>query len=386
MASLARCAPLSVGYRPMFLLAAVAAIVTVGRTALALQGVAVPAGNPFVWHGHEMLFGYVAAVIAGFLLTAVPNWTGSATPAGAPLALLAALWLAARAGLWSGDPAAWAVAADLAFLPAAALIAARPMLRGGRARHWLPVGVVLLIAALNGAWHLAAALGQPALMSRMLAATTMLIALLVAVIGGRITPAFTRNALHRRGVAALPRGADLRDTLAIGLSAAVVIAELVLPAATAALALAAAALHAARLYGWRGLQTLRDPLLLALHVGYGWLAAGYAIRAMALLGPQWSGAWALHGLLVGAIGTMTLAMMARVSLGHSGRPLRAGIVLTLAFCLVQGAAVVRLLDFWLGPDAWRVAGTLWTAAFAVFLVRCAPMLLRPRVDAARGPA
>ncbi|MDZ7827916.1 MAG: NnrS family protein [Halofilum sp. (in: g-proteobacteria)] len=368
------------GFRPFFLLAGLAAVVVVVRTVLVLHGIGLPSGNPFGWHGHEMLFGYVAAAMAGFLLTAIPNWTGTSPVSGTPLVLAASIWLLARLGLWDGIAEWWAVTADLAFLPAVALIAGRPLLHGSSFRRWLPLGILLLFAAVNGLWHAAVALGQPALASRALFFATMVVALQIAVIGGRITPAFTRNYLVARGATVGPRAIDARDGLALAVSAAVALAEFVHPTTAAALAAVAAILHAARLYGWQGSRAWREPLLLVLHVGYGWLAAGYALRATALIGPAWSGPWALHGLLVGAIGTMTLAVMSRATLGHTGRPLRAGVILTLAFVAIQTAAVVRLLDPWIGADAWRVAGVLWMAAFALFLLRCGPMLLTRRVD------
>ncbi|MDX1610089.1 MAG: NnrS family protein [Halofilum sp. (in: g-proteobacteria)] len=375
---------LQAGFRPLFLLAALAAIAVVLRTVLVLHGVGLPAGNPFAWHGHELLFGYVAAAMAGFLLTAVPNWTGTAPVAGAPLLAGVALWLVARVGLWAGPPAWWAIAADVAFLPAIALIAARPLWARGSGRQWLPLVVVGFLALANAFWHAAVLLEQPQLAQRALAFATMLIALQIAVIGGRITPAFTRNHLAARGGSAPPRAPDLRDGLAIGASAAVALAEFIEPLAAGWLALLAAPLHALRLHGWRGTRVWREPLLLVLHAGYAWLAVGYAIRAAALLGPAWAGPWALHGLLVGAIGTMTLAVMARATLGHTGRPLRAGTLLTLAFLALQAAAVSRLLGPWAGADAWRLAGALWIAAFALFLLRCGPMLLAPRADAPPG--
>ncbi len=374
--------PLTAGLRLFFPLAALAALVIVLRTVAVLHGAGVPHGRPFAWHGHEMLFGYVAAAAAGFLLTAVPNWTGTQPASGIPLVLLLALWLAARIGLWSGDPAAWAVAADIVFLPAAALVAARPLWRAGNARRWLPVGVLLVIALGNGLWHLGAVVHAPALPQRALAFTTLAVAVLIAVIGGRIIPAFTRNRLRALDDPALPRDGDWRDAVAIAASAAAAFAELALPEAVAGLALIAAAAHAVRLIGWRGLRTWRDPLLFVLHIGYAWLAAGYAILGLgSRLGPPWSEAWALHGLLAGAIGTMTLGVMSRATLGHTGRPLRAGVILSAAFVAVQGAAVVRLLGPVAGPYAWRIAGGLWILAFALFLVRCGPMCLRARASA-----
>ena len=371
---------LQAGFRLFFALAALASIVVMLRTGLALRGVGLPDGNPFLWHAHEMLFGYVAAVIAGFLLTAVPNWTGTRPLAGAPLAFLGGLWLLARIGLWDAAPGWWGMAADLLFLPATALLASRPLWRTRDARRWLPIAVVLVLAATNGLWYGASVLGQPALASRALAVATTLIALLIAIIGGRIIPAFTRNRLRAEGAGLLPREADWRDGLAIGASVFVVVAELIAPGAAPAFAALAAALHAVRLYGWCGLRVLRDPLLFVLHIGYGWLALGYGIHALALLGPGWGGAWGLHGLLVGAIGTMTLAVMSRATLGHTGRTLRAGVALTSAFVAVQAAVIVRLLDPVLGAQAWYAAGTLWVLAFGLFLVRCGPMLARPRAE------
>lgn len=374
--------PFDAGFRLFFLLAPLAAIGVMVRTGMILAGSGeMPAGNPFAWHGHEMLFGYVAAAMAGFVLTAAPNWTGTEPVRGLPLVALAALWLLARIGLWDGEPAWWGIGADVAFLPAAALIAARPLYGRGTTRLWLPIAVILVVAGANGLWHAAGLLDLPLLPGRALAFATMVIATLIAVIGGRITPTFTRNRLNATGRGPLPRENDRRDIFAIGASALVAVAELIGPTAAAVLAIPAVILHAVRLWGWRGSRVVSDPLLFVLHVGYGWLVAGYAIRAAALFDPGLTDTWALHGLLVGAIGTMTLAVMSRATLGHTGRDLHAGVILTTAFVLMQAAALVRLLAAWIGPDAWSVAGMLWSGAFILFLVRCGPMLVRARVDA-----
>lgn len=211
----------------------------------------------------------------------------------------------------------------------------------------------------------------------MMADTSIQPPALITVIGGRIIPVFTRNRLRAEGRSSLPREQDWRDHLAIAASATVALAELVAPAATAAFALAAAALHALRLWGWRGSRVTHDPLLFILHVGYGWLVVGYGMLALAMLGPAWDDPWNLHGLLAGAVGTMTLAVMSRAILGHTGRPVRAVILLACAFIVVQGAAVVRLLAPVFGPAAWQLAGALWIIAFGIFLLRCGPMLVRP---------
>ncbi len=321
--------PFQAGFRLFFPLAGIATLAIMLRTVAILHGGDGPTGNPFVWHGHEMLFGYVAAAVAGFVLTAVPNWTGTQPVSGLPLVMLFLLWIAARVGLWSGDPAGWAIAADIAFLPAAALVASRPLWSGGKARQWLPVGVIITLGLANALWHLGPVINAPALPSRALTFTTLLIATLIAVIGGRIIPAFTRNHLRKCGATAEPRTTDLRDGLAIGASVATALAELGAPGLVAWLALVAGVLHGVRLYGWRGLRTWRDPLLFILHIGYGWLGVGYLMLGFGMLSAGWSDTWALHGLLTGAIGTMTLAVMTRATFGHTGRPLHAGVVMTI---------------------------------------------------------
>ncbi len=370
---------LSAAFRPFFLCAGVAALVAMLRLVAVLMGAgAAPATGPFAWHGHEMLFGFVAAAIAGFLLTAVPNWTNTPPVSGTPLAGLLTLWLIARVDLWDGAAAGWGAFADLAFLPGVAAIAAARIGWPGRLRQWLPVVAVLAIAAGNAAWHASAYIGGLDA-SHVLEVTTLAIALLIAVIGGRITPAFTRNRLRQEGRGPAPRDDDARDWVALGASTAVLLAAAAWPPAAPPLAGAAAIAHALRLWGWRGTRVAHDPLLFVLHIGYGWLVLGYAVYALTPLVSGWGGALALHGLLAGATGTMTLAVMSRATLGHTGRALRAGGVLACAFVAVQLAALARLTGPWLGTSAWTLAGLLWSAAFAIFVAYCGPMLIRPRL-------
>jgi len=372
---------LTAGFRPFFGFAALAAAVIVIRTVLVFAGLAEsPVGGPIRWHGHEMLFGFVPAAMTGFLLTAIPNWAGTRPVQGAPLLVLALWWVIARGAMWPGHPGLAASAVDALFLPLAAIIATRPLWSSGRVRSWLPAGVFILFGVANLLWHAGVQLGAPGLTDRAIRFATMLIALMIAVIGGRITPAFTRNRMHGAGAAPLPRANDLRDTTAIAASALVAIAELVGPLWAAAIAVPAALLHAVRLAGWRGTWAARDPLLFVLHVGYAWLAAGYAIRATALLGPVWAGAWSLHGILAGAVGTMVLGVMTRATLGHTGQPLRAGPTMTLAFAVLQAGVIARLLAPWTGTVAWIAAGLLWAVAFMLFLARCGHLLLRARPE------
>jgi len=369
---------LSAAFRPFFLCAGIAAVVAMLRVVAVLAGLeSAPSMGPFAWHGREMVFGFIAAAIAGFLLTAVPNWTNTPPVRGGPLAGLLALWLIARVDWWDGAAAGWGVFADVAFLPGVAAIAAARIGWPGRLRQWLPVLAAVAIAGANAAWHASAHVGWLSA-SHTLEVTTLAIALLIAVIGGRITPAFTRNRLSQQQAPA-PRADDARDWLALGASAGVVLAAAAWPPAAPALAGVAAAAHAGRLWGWRGTRVVGDPLLFVLHIGYAWLAVGYGVYALAPVVAGWHGAFALHGLLVGAAGTMTLAVMSRATLGHTGRALRAGAVLTSAFVAVQLAALTRLAAPWLGSMAWTSAGVFWVAAFGIFLAYCGPMLLRPRV-------
>lgn len=374
---------LAAGFRPFFLAAGLWAAVAMALWLLMLRGaLALPTGfDPVLWHLHELLFGFIGAAIAGFLLTAIPNWTGRLPLQGWPLASLVLLWalgrLAVALSAWTGP--LLAAAADLSFLAALAIVAGREILAG---RNWrnLPVLVALgLLIAANAMIH-AAGLAGPgwAEAGKRLAIATIL--LLIALIGGRILPSFTTNWLRQRGAAALPApfGRFDKAALAIGALALAAWVGLGLTPASGGALILAAAVHAVRLARWRGWATRAEPLLWVLHLGYGWLPAGLALLGAAAWRPALA-TTALHALTAGAMGTMTLAVMTRASLGHSKRPLTAGTGTLTAYLLAQAAVLLRLLAPFLGAGyaaALDMAGGLWIAAFALFVGLYLPLYLR----------
>ena len=381
---------LALGFRPFFLAAAFAAIGLVALWLADYGGVLSVRTyyGDINWHGHEMVFGYTAAVIAGFLLTAVRNWTSLDTPRGAPLAALVGLWLAGRLAPFAPDLLpGWSIAAlDCAFLPVLAASLAGPLLRR-RQWHNLPfVPVLLILTAANALVHLEA-LG----VFSGTAATGMylgvdLIVLLIAIIGGRVLPFFTERALP----GARRRVWQPVEWLAIGAVVALALLRALhfAPYLITALATLAALAHAVRWWGWSDRRLWSEPMLWVLYLGYAWVIVGFALEALAaaaLLRQQ----LAVHAFTAGAIGTMTLGMMARVALGHTGRPLRATPPVVAAFVLVNTAALLRVFAAGLAADEWYVAiviaaGTAWAAAFALFVAVYAPILLRPRTDGQPG--
>ena len=361
---------LAAGFRPFFLLAAVWAAIGVPLW-LASYAHGYAWGGPLpeiYWHGHEMVFGYGLAAVAGFLLTAIPNWTGRLPVSGAPLGALAGLWLAGRIAGFT--PAAWL---DLAFPLALIAVVARELIAG---RNWRNLPMLLALGALFAA-DLLVHLGSPALGIRL--GLGVLLAL-IALIGGRIVPSFTRNWLAKlRPEVPAPAPMSRFDlaclfaTLA-GLAAWVFADGSRLSSILEAAGGAAAALRLAR---WRGLSVAREPLLLVLHAGYGWLAFGLLLSGLNGLFEWLPPSAPLHALSVGAVGTMTLAVMTRASLGHSGRPLAIGAGTVAIYVLVSLAALLRMLSP-LSAHALLVtslAGLAWVGAFALFAVLYGPLLL-----------
>jgi len=381
---------LQLGFRPFFLAAGLWAVLAMALWLAQLAGhlILPSALDPISWHAHEMIFGYAMAAVAGFLLTAVPNWTGRLPVRGAPLAGLAALWLLGRAAVAASGliGAPMAALIDLAFPVFFLLVVAREIAAGKSRKNLMMVVLLALLALGNALTHLET-LGGPATASLGQRLGLAALIFLIALVGGRVTPSFTRNWLAKRDAGRLPAAFGLTDRVALVATAAALLAWIAAPEAppTPWLALAAGVALAVRLSRWCGLRTASEPLLLVLHVGYAWLPLGLILLAAARLTPLLSGSAALHALTAGAVGTMTLAVMCRATLGHSGRALTAGPGTTAIFGMITLAALLRvgggaaLGEF--GAILLLASGAAWIAAFGLFLALYGPILLRPRLRA-----
>ncbi|HEX7972599.1 MAG TPA: NnrS family protein [Thiobacillus sp.] len=380
-------APFALGFRPFFLAAGVYAVLLMALWLLVLRG-SLDLGNlpPFIWHGHEMLFGFTVAVIAGFLLTAAQNWTGIRTPSGTPLAALFLLWLAGRLGfLIPGLPAGWAASIDLAFLPVLALVLARPIMKAKQLQN-TPFPIMLLaLAAANALVHLEG-LGWTQNTARLgLHLAAYGVVTMIVVMGGRVIPSFTDNKLHTRA-----RRWQTIERLVPVSTLVALLAALIAPGSlvTAALAAIAAAVHGIRLAGWYTRKFWAVPLLWILHLGYAWIALGFALLALSAAGLDAAAGSALHAFTAGGIGVLTLGMMARVALGHTGRLLEPALPMTWAFVAINLAALIRVVTPLFFPAGYAlgmaVASLMWLAAFGLFAAIYTPILLRPRVDGKPG--
>ncbi len=380
---------LALAFRPFYLLAAAFAVVAIGVWAAIYlgwwpQAGTQPAMGGMLWHAHEMVFGFAAAVVVGFLFTAGKNWTGLQTPQGAPLAGLAAVWLAARVLMWTG-PVLAATVLDLAFLLLCAASFLRVLVRAGSKRNYGLAAALFLLWALNALFHAALANGAAPLALQSADAGIGLIVVFITVIGGRVIPMFTANAVA--GVR-IRRSKPIESSVVV-LTLAAMTASIVAPlgVATAALALLAALAHAFRLAGWGSRHALRKPLVAILHLAYGCLPMGLLLLAAAALG-QGDRSTALHALTVGAIGCAIMGMITRTALGHTGRKLEAGTMEKAAYLCIALATLFRVLGplampqdkpFWIAG-----AAVLWMAAFLLYLAKYTPYLARPRADAREG--
>ncbi|HEV8520296.1 MAG TPA: NnrS family protein, partial [Burkholderiales bacterium] len=337
-----------------------------------------------VWHGHEMLFGYTTAVIAGFLLTAVRAWTNQPTASGVPLMALAALWVCGRV-LVLTPLAMTAAVVNAAFPVAIAVAIGIPLFRSRNVRNYFFVGLLVLMGVLILAVHLALQ-GRFELSPRFgLQLALDVVLFIMVVMGGRVIPMFTNNGVP----GANAKRHALLEKFALGTVILLFAADLLqLPQTViATIALIGALAHGMRLYLWKPWRTLAAPLVWILHAAYAWIVMHLALRGLSAL-ELLAGSYATHALTVGAIGGLTLGMMTRTARGHTGRPLIAdGFELTV-FLLIQIAAIVRVFGGMASPALYlasvQLSALLWSAAFALYAVRYWPILSRPRLDGKPG--
>ncbi len=375
----------SLGFRPFYLLASAFSAISVLLWTAQYSGLL-----PFaylqghLWHGHEMLFGYALAVVAGFLLTAVRSWTGLPTPVGVPLMALAALWVAGRILVLTPFNT-WAAAVNAAFPVALAVAIAIPLLRSRNVRNYFFVGLLALMGTLIVALHLGlrGVFELPPRLGLVLGLDVMLF--IMAVMGGRVIPMFTNNGVPGAGAT---RHA-LVEKLALASVLLLFIADLLqlYSVWVAGIALIGAIAHGVRLYLWRPWRTLAVPLVWILHAAYAWIVCHLALRALSEFGLL-ADTFAIHALTVGAIGGLTIGMMTRTARGHTARPLVADRYELTCFLLIQVAAMVRVFGGMVSVDLYmvsvQVSSALWAAAFGLYAVRYWPVLTRPRLDGKPG--
>ncbi len=378
---------LTFGFRPFFFGAAVFAALAMALWVPMLSGhVSIPtAFDPVSWHAHEFLYGYLSAVVAGFLLTAVPNWTGRLPIVGWRLAALAALWLAGRIViLVSSDVPALVVAAvDLSFLIVFAFAIGREIFVGRNWRNLVVLAILGVFTIGNAVFHWEAAHGEYAAEGFGLRIGLGAGIMMIGVIGGRVVPSFTRNWLVRRGPGRLPVAPMQRfDKAALIWLGATLLLWVALPEArvTGAALLVAGALHLVRLARWAGERTFAEPLVTVLHVGYAFVPLGALALGAALLWPDGVDRMASQHLWMGgAIGLMTLAVMTRATLGHTGQALSAGPGTVAIYALLVAAVLVRVAAAaWpdLAQTLYSASGVTWIAAYGLFAVIYGRLLLR----------
>lgn len=376
---------LAKGFRPFFLLSGAFGALVLPLWMLVFTGKLLPAGplQGIYWHAHEMIYGFTLAVVAGFLLTAVSNWTGRETVVGPALGGLAALWAAARLLLmlvpgWVGP------VVDLCFVPLVVLGIGRPLVATRRRRNYPFAALLMLLWTTDLLVYTDVAGLTPGLGLTAMRAAVWLIVLVILLITGRIVPMFTRNATGVQGIRNFPAA----DGVAVISTAALVPLEFAsLPGITMGVATLGGIATFVRMIHWGTAHSLRQPLLWVLHLGHAAVGAGLLLRGATL----WAGlptTYAVHAVTVGGIGLLTIGMMARVALGHTGRPIRVGPLVAMSFVALALAALVRVVVPWVWPaamlDGLWAAALLWSVGFGVYTVCYLPILTTPRVDGKAG--
>lgn len=345
--------------------------------------------QPTIWHSHEMLFGFVAAAIAGFLLTAVPNWTGCKPQRGAPLVFLFSIWLIGRVGFWTMHQIPYLYHIDLLFFPLVAIIKAPPLIKARRLPNMAFLVILAVLSFCNLAVHYGFSVGNYIVASKAMNAAIYIVIVLIAIIGGRVIPGFTKNALRRDGITENITSYPSLDKIIILGVLVVGTSELIfgLNKLIAAISLAVGVLHVVRLSFWQGWKTLHEPLLWVLHAGYIWLPIGFVLKGLSAFDLVDYNI-ATHCFTAGLMGMMILAIMTRASLGHTGRELKVSGITVMSYICILSAVVARTILPALGfieyMTALKISGLLWMGGFVFYLIAYAPILLLPRTDGREG--
>lgn len=379
----------ALGFRPFFFLAAFFSPLLINLWLFQFSGkplISISYYLPVTWHAHEMLFGYAVAVIAGFLLTAVGNWTGLKTINGWRLILLTLVWLSGRLLPLISDIPYWFIALmDLSFIPLVALLIAIPVIRAKQWSNIIFVPLLLIMATANLLVHLS--LLDILNISNVTGNRVMLylVILLIVIMGGRVIPFFTERGVTGFTTKKWTWVEQLAPVSVILLAASdVIYGDKVF---TGYFALFATIVHSIRLYGWYSNKIWQVPLVWVLQTAYSWFVIGFALKSLVIFNLNES-LFSYHAFTVGGIGIMTLGMMARVSLGHTGREMKINTWMIASFILLNLAAIVRVIFPIFNPENYlhfiQVAGWLWISAFVIFVVVYSPMWIRPRVDGREG--
>lgn len=381
---------LSYGFRPFFLLGALyGGLIILAWIAMLSGQIEVPGLFAAMdWHSHEMLFGFLPAIVTGFLLTAIPNWTGRLPVQGYPLLALVILWVAGRVAVWFSDAIGWqaTMLIDCAFLLAVAAAASIEIVAGRNWRNLKVLAPVLILCSANALFHVEAQIQGVADLSARLGLAAGLV--LIMIIGGRIIPSFTRNWLVRENPGRLPVPFGRFDSFCIIIATMALALWVIWPdeAASGVFLLVAGGLNFARMIRWAGDRTWRDRLVLVLHAAYVFVPMGLVFSGLAALWPQAiPPVTGIHVFGVGAIGAMTLAVMTRSTLGHTGRELHADLVTSAIYAAILGATLTRLAAAFLPEMTMllHLSATLWVAAYFGFALHYGPMLMRKRLKPRR---
>ena len=379
----------SLGFRPLFSLMALAAIGGIGLWlayfVLGWQVVFI-SGSPVLWHSHEMIFGFAAAAIGGFLLTASANWAGRPPVKGLMLVLISLAWLAGRLVMTYSallNPV-WVMGIDLLYLGLLIAVIGNTLIRAKNRRNYKVIAVLVALFCLNALYHLSS-FGGPISANTAIRIALVMVTVMIVIIGGRIVPAFTTNWLRQQNrleQTGKPQSPRMTDELALTLSLALAISWGFFPEQlfTGWIAILAGLFHGLRMSGWKGLATVTEPLMFVLHVAYGWLVVALILLGISICFGGLPQSAAIHGLTVGAIGTMILSVAVRVSLGHTGRPLKATKIISLMFGLIAVAAILRTVaplgNYYL--ELISLSGIFWISAFVLFMIEFIPIYFQPR--------